>query len=750
MSTPSSPARTALQQAIYHHRRGRLKEAETFYRLVLRTHPGHPEAGRNLLGAMFLSGRYGDMEAAAAEMLAAAPDFGLAWKGLGLAQLMQGKDGLQAFRTAAAHLSDDAEPHYYLGLALYRAGQPEAAECLRRAIKLNPAFPGAHAYLGNILRDQGKLDAAVAHYRRALELRPDLAEAHSNLGSVLRDQGRMEEALAAYRRALDLRPDLAEAHNNLGRLLKDLGRFADAESSLRRALECRPDFVAAHHNLASVLRDQGRMEEARAAFERLATLAPDDAAMRMARASGCLPLLPRNQEEASAAPARFAAALNELAQWMRSAQSRPVDPSRLQLPFCLAYRAGNHVSLLSRFGDLLAQPGAAGPARAQGRGKIRLAIASSRFLHHPVWEIHLKGLLQQLDRTRFELVLYHLDHAEDEETALARSLADIWRDARTVCGVNGWLEAFAADRPDAVFYPELGVEPLAYSLACRRLAPVQTAGWGHPLTSGLPTIDLYFSGLLLEPAHAEAHYRERLVRLPGTGCCTAPLARAPQAVPALQAQLRGRRGARFLVAQMPFKIDPAADELLADIAAAVGDCVFMLPTHPQFPWATGRLVGRMSRALARRGLGPERHLQVIPWLSQEKFLGLLDLCDICLDCPAFSGYSTARLAIQRGIPVVTLEGPQLRQRLAAGLLQHIGIEDTIAASREEYVAIASMLARECGDAVARNRRRERLRLAASLADNDVRVVRAFEQSLAEALAASAPPALPSRSPRSSA
>ena len=51
------------------------------------------------------------------------------------------------------------------------------------------------------LKDQGKLDEAVACYRRALELKPDYAEAHSNLGNALKDQGKLDEAVACYRRA---------------------------------------------------------------------------------------------------------------------------------------------------------------------------------------------------------------------------------------------------------------------------------------------------------------------------------------------------------------------------------------------------------------------------------------------------------------------------------------------------------------------------------------------------------------------
>jgi len=742
MSLSSAPTKIALQQAIAHHQRGRLKEAEQLYRVVLKTHPGHPEAGRNLLAGMFMSGRYAEMENAAQDMVRDAPRFGVAWKGMGLAQLMQGKDAVEAFRMAAKHLPDDAECHENLGLALKRAGRlEEAADCFRRAIKFNPASASAQVNLGNALREAGKAEQAIAAYRRALELKPDLVEAHNNLGNVLRDCGRLEEAFGCINRALELRPDMPEALNNLGRVLKDAGRFADATTCFQRAVESRPSYADAHYNLAAVLYDQGRSDEAAEHIGQALALAPGNPMFRIAQVVQQLPVVPRSADVAEHAVEGFSRALDELAAWKAQAAPR-IDPSVLQLPFYLAYRRGNHAALLSRFGDLFHEDAPALP-QTEGRAKIRLAIVSSHFRRHSVWDINIKGLLLQIDRSRFEIALYYLDRIEDDETAVARSLADIWRDSRGTPGLGGWLAAFEEDRPDAVFYPELGMEPVSYSLAGRRLAPLQVAGWGHPVTSGLPTIDVYFSGELLEAPDADAHYRERLVRLPGTGCCTTPVLpapeSAPESAPEIEAMLAARPGCRFLIAQTPFKLDPSDDELFAAVAAEAGPSTFILLAHPQFPWATEQLAARLGAAFRRRGLDPDAYLLVLPWLSQAKFQTLLDLCDVYLDCPSFSGYTTARMAVRRGLPIVTLEGPALRQRLAAGLLRRIGMDDTVCASEEAYVTTATQLAQESRDAGMRAARRGRIAGAAALADGDTRVVRAFEDYLADALASGSSP-----------
>jgi predicted O-linked N-acetylglucosamine transferase (SPINDLY family) len=148
-----------------------------------------------------------------------------------------------------------------------------------------------------------------------------------------------------------------------------------------------------------------------------------------------------------------------------------------------------------------------------------------------------------------------------------------------------------------------------------------------------------------------------------------------------------------------------------------------------------RLVGRLRAAFARRGLEPDDHLEFVPWQPVGRFYSLLDEMDVYLDCPAFSGYTTAWQAVHRGLPIVTLEGEFMRQRLAAGLLRQIGCIETIAATPDEYVRIASGTALESLDIAKREARRARIREAAPKLNDNVDVVRRFEQALFDKLSA---------------
>ena len=237
-----------------------------------------PPPDASQLAALANSGRYGDMETKARELMSTDPQSGLAWKALSVALEMQGKDSMPALETTAQLLPHDVEVHSNLGTALRRTGRAhEAVASFRRAIALKPDSAEIHNNLGNALKDLGRLDEAVAAFRRALELKPDFVKSHNNLGNAFVDLGRLEEALASYRQAVARDPGYAEAHNNLGIALRLQGRGAEAEISCRRALEINPDFPAAIALLAELQSDKGQFATAEELFKRAIILEPESA-----------------------------------------------------------------------------------------------------------------------------------------------------------------------------------------------------------------------------------------------------------------------------------------------------------------------------------------------------------------------------------------------------------------------------------------------------------------------------------------
>jgi protein O-GlcNAc transferase len=722
--------------ALRHHQAGRLGEAEQLYREILRSEPRHADSLQFLGVIAHQVGRNDDAVALIEQAIALNDRVPPYHNNLGNALKAVGKleAAAVAYRRALALKPDYVQAHFNLGITLQARGElVEAAASYERAVKYQPNHAEAYLNLGNVLQAQGKLAEAAVSYGQALVIRPGFAEAHGNLANVLWAQGRGAEAVVSYERALSCKPDYPEAHSNLGNVLLEQGKLPEAVLSYGRALQFKPDYIEAHSNLGNALKEQGRLEEAAASYRRALALSADHAEARLGLAMAAIPLFAATVAESNQVAGKFSRALDELLEWSRANPGKLGKAVGHNQPFYLAYRPGDITASLSRYGDLACTAAAAywqpksdfGTVTQPSRERIRVVIVSGQVREHPVWNVLLRGVIANIDRRRFEVIVYHTGSLVDAETDWAKTRVD--RFVQGTKPLHGWLDELARDRPDVLFYPEVGMDPATCTLAALRLAPLQVAAWGHPVTTGLPTMDLFLSGELLEDPGTEGHYREKLVRLPGTGVCTEWAASEAQN---WQGPAREPNVVRFALCHQPIKFDPAHDVLIARIAKAVGPSEFWLASPAaKLDWVTPKVRDRLAVAFRAEGLDPDVYLRVMPWLTRAQFAGFLDEMDVYLDCPAFSGYTTAWRAIHRGLPIVTLEGEFLRQRLAAGLLRQIGMIEGIASSGEEYVDIAVRWAAESRRSEEWGSRREAMLRAAPGADGNRAAVSAFEQAL---------------------
>ena len=475
--------------ALQHHRAGRLNEAELLYRQILESDSNHPDS-LHMLGV--LAHQTGQPQRAiefirrAIARNGAVPAF---HNNLGnaLGAASRWPEAEASYRRALAWKQDYAEAHYNLGGALRAQGKFEAAvDSYRHALTLRPNHVDTYLNMSNALQSLGMLEGAVEACRQAVSLNPNLPAAHNNLANLLAAQDRFEDALAAYARAVTLRPGFAEAHHNRGLTLLKLGRPEEAVAACRQALSLKTDYVAAYVILGNALRDVGRREEAEASYQRAVALNPDCGEARLGWAIAAIPLVADSVAEAASSAEQFRDRLNTLAQWSRANPGKLGEAVGTVQPFYLAYRPGDTTSTLCLYGDLASAAAAACwkptagavPSARPRRERIRLAVVSGQLRRHPVWEIILRGLIAHLDRERFEIILYHTGAASNEETTWAS--AQVARFVQGPKPIRQWVAEIGEAQPDAIFYPEVGMDPNTCTLAALRLAPLQIAGWGHP------------------------------------------------------------------------------------------------------------------------------------------------------------------------------------------------------------------------------------------------------------------------------
>jgi predicted O-linked N-acetylglucosamine transferase (SPINDLY family) len=254
-----------------------------------------------------------------------------------------------------------------------------------------------------------------------------------------------------------------------------------------------------------------------------------------------------------------------------------------------------------------------------------------------------------------------------------------------------------------LIYPGLLMDSTSLQLAAQRLALVQLNSWGHPETSGLATLDYFLSSDLMEPPQADALYTEKLVRLPNLSIYYEP-PRASQIV-MTRAELGLRdSAAAFWCGQSVYKYLPQHDDVFARIAAKAGDCQFVFIRHSGSPLVNEIFERRLERAFAARGLKAADHCIFLSKLGQAQFVAAMGVCDVFLDSIGWSGCNSTLESLPNDLPIVTTPGPLMRGRHSAAILEMMGLGDTVAATIDDYIAMAVRLAKDPQERQALRRR----------------------------------------------
>lgn len=714
-----------LNLGLLYQEQGRLDLARSCYREALRLDPDFLDAHINLGNVLKEQGKLEEASACYRHALRINPDSIGALNNLGNVLKDEGRfdEARECYQQAHRLRPDSAETHINLGnLLKVMKRLDEARACYQEAVRLKPEAVGALINLGLVHKEQGRLDEARACYQEAARQQPDCAEAHNNLGIVFKEQNRFSEALTCYQEALRLQPDMVEARLNLGNVLKDLGRFAEALASYQQAvrqkpdsaealysmgnllrdryrlpealasyqqaLSLKPDYADVHNSLGNIFADQGLLDEARASFERALALDPHDG-LRI-KSALLLPVIAPSLDDIARQRGRLQEKIARLLH-----QDLAVDDPVYQVGipvFYLAYQGLNDRDLQADLAKLFLKtipslsyvaPHCSPSAHVSaGTRPIRVGFVSKFFHDHVIGKFY-SGVIRNFSREAFHVTVFRFPGNDD---ATARSIEESADSAVTLPPyLAAAREKIAEQKLDVLFYTDIGMDPWTYYLAFARLAPVQCTSSGHPVTTGIPTIDYFLSDVDLEPANADEHYSERLVRLEHF-----PFyfhARAPRAATRTRADFGLDEGAHlYMCSQTLFKVHPEFDGILGEILRADPRGQVVLFKGSQAPW-TDLLLERFRRTIPHE----VDRVRFLPRQGLEDFLQAIALADVLVDTIHFSGGTSSFEAFSAGTPIVTLPGATMRGRVTYACYRKMGVMDCVARDREDYVQKAVRL-----------------------------------------------------------
>ncbi len=626
--------------------------------------------------------------------------------------------------------------HVNLGMAYHALGNHETAlESLRRALELQPRHLDALKRYTAVLKKVGRSGEAIAFYEKAAA-GPANAETHVEFGNLLLSLGQSDRAIDQYRKAIELvagrtphAPREAEHHAEC-----ETEHHAERDE-YKKALPAEGTYLAeAHFGLANSLKDQGKIEEAASHYRRAVELKPDSALMHSN-------LLLCEQYRESVSPAGLAA---EHAEWDRRFAAKLKALTPCPSP---EYGRGENEALTPTMGTWCP------PCPKYGRGEeqrtLRLGFVSGNFREHPVgfftvravealrkdpsppaplpqagegriassprlW-VHgartlpqagegrvlardraegpgrvpdefLEHLAERDEYAECEVYCYSDTSRKDDVTARFVAAADHWVDTEKLSDEE-LAERIRSDRIDVLFDMggHLGGNRLL--VFARKPVPIQVKWVGYAGSSGLTAMDYLLADPHQVEAGGEAHYPEKVLRLADDYVCFDPPAEAPEVGP-LPALMQGH--VTFGSFNNPAKINPGVVAAWAEILRRVPGARLVL-TYPGFEQAGTR--SYYETLFSAQGVGRER-LELLGGSRRAGMLAEYNRVDIVLDPFPYSGGITTCEALWMGVPVITWPGKTFAGRHSLSHLSNVGLTETVARDRANYIALAVQLAND--------------------------------------------------------
>lgn len=635
-------------------------------------------------------------------------------------------------RELGALLEADPEALVLAANAAIQSGALQEAETwlsiLRRLHRDDARLRRIHASVLNrraaLARSENRGDDARALLSAALTIDPANPEARFNLAIEWRHAGRDDFALPLL---LDLQasnPHDEAVNLNLAECLLRAGNrdavaallnsqaaigFREKARWLRTALEAHDDqhwpallggepspHLAADFAVSFVLElvEQHRRDDA----VRVAAIARDCYSGR-APLGRCM--LAALLHPGSVADSPVAVA-SERQRWLRALDEieacwgTGLQPALSQLSwsnFALAYHGCDDLIAQSRYGDWLAarakalRPDLGSQRQGTNRERPRVALVSSHWRRCTVGHYFYSWVETLAADSSLDVHVLAIGPRFDDLTdAIERLDVEVGR-VDGECDADAIAERLHSLGADLIIYPELGMDVRLLPVAALRLAPLQVMAWGHPVTSGLPTIDAYISCAAMEPPEARAHYREQLCLLPDLGTAYY----APQRpAPGSRSELGLHEGPLVVVPQSGVKIHPDNDAIYAELLARQPTAKLLFFKN-ESETVTRQLHQRLARSLPSDAMA---RVFFHPLCSREHFLRVLGACDLMLDTLHWSGGNTSLDALRVGLPIITAPGAYMRGRQSAAMLRQLGLERELVTSSAALARSASNLLQE--------------------------------------------------------
>lgn len=292
-----------LLQALDDHKNGRLKNAESIYRIILADEPNHPDANHNLGVLMVAEGNLLLAIKLFKKAVAINPSFEQFWHSYIYTLIKCGqiddaqksfseadKLGISSKRLSAlrerlmsrvqnknpnTNIKPPQSQLDNLSVGFQKKNFIHVEKMAKSIIQEYPNHPYAWKILAGVLEKLDRLEEAILNYQKVASLTTNDITVYQKLGSLLIRLGKPKEAIENFKKIISIKPDNFAAYNDIGVSLQALGKLDESLEFFKKAIDINPEYVESLNNLGNIFRELGRFDQAIEHYKKAIDLKPD-------------------------------------------------------------------------------------------------------------------------------------------------------------------------------------------------------------------------------------------------------------------------------------------------------------------------------------------------------------------------------------------------------------------------------------------------------------------------------------------
>ena len=576
---------------------------------------------------------------------------------------------IKIYERLSKNINSDSKLFFYLGTAYLQIKRfKEALHSFEEAIRLDENVPDYYNNIGVTLSELNNDETAIDNYNKALKIKPNFVDPLINIGISYKKLRKFDLSKKYFEKSLKIFPNNPIVFNNLGNLLREDGNSSEAINCYDKAININKNYIEAINNKAEIFLLQRKFDEAIIEFRKVLKLNP-----KFVYSFGKL----LHCKMTICDWTNFNQNIKIIEESINNNENI-IEPFPLlsinDNPKLQKINAGLYNNY--KFQNNLVKKS---KKKFNKRNKIKVGYFGAEFYNHPVLKV-TKDVFKNHNKSNFEIYGFSHGTVKDELTLEIEKhfnkFFDITRMSETevtnLCNKIGIdiavnLTGYTSESRNEIFF--------------NRVAPIQISYLGYSGTMNANYMDYIIADNILITNKNYKNFSEQIINMPVSFFPNpSKFEISKKNITKEDVKLPTDK---FIFGSFnnSYKITPIIFDAWMNILKKTDNSVlWLLNTHET-------AIKNLNKEAIKRGIEPERIIYADK-LKYNEHLKRFQHMDLFLDTFPYNAHTTACEAMRCGVPIITLIGESFASRVAASLLNLIGMKNLICTDIDEYIKIA--------------------------------------------------------------